>query len=163
MEVDRTDLTVFGGLLLVALFAYIYFANPLGPSTPATVSPLAAQASSTPSPTVAVAEILQPCLDSATPDACAGTAAYDAGRLSDCQSWPQADACRFFYYAQRAEREKDSLTLQQGMQACLSINNTAIRGSCLQEYAIRTGDPAYCQALEYGRFRQACLDEVSRR
>ncbi len=162
MEVDRTDLAVFGALLLVALAAYVYFANPLSPpsSPPAAPSVLA---SSTPSPTAAVADVLQPCLNSVQADACAGSAAYDAGRLSACQSWPQADACRYFYYVQRAEREKDTLTLQQGTQDCLSINETAIRASCLQEYAVRTGDSSYCEALEYGRFRQACLDEVSAR
>ncbi|MBI2445167.1 hypothetical protein HYV43_02150 [Candidatus Micrarchaeota archaeon] len=159
MYVDRTDLAVFALLVLAAFVAYVFYIDPLA-SAPTALTPTPSFA--TAAPTAVVSELLLPCLDSAQPDACAGTAAYDASSLSACQDWPLPDACRYFYFSQRAEREKDTLTPQQGMQDCLSINNTAIRASCLQEYAMKTGNPGYCQALEYGMFRQACLDEVSR-
>ncbi len=163
MHMDRLDIAVFVVLGVAALAAYVYFTPapnvpvPVSTTPTATDSPLEV-AAQTPTPVVS----LSACASDPQPDACAGSFAYAASTPEKCQTWQNPDACRYFYYAQRAESEKDTLTLQQGLHDCLSINDTAIRASCLQEYAIRIGDPSYCQALEYGRFRQACFDEVSR-
>lgn len=159
MELDRTDLAVFAVLLLAAFAAYVFYAAPFAPA-PAMPTP-DATAEPTMQPTPAVADALLPCLDSSQPDACAGNAAYAAKNADACQTWPRPDACRFFYFAQRAQNEAGSITTQDGLSDCLSINDSGIRAACLQEYAVRTKNPEYCMALEYGRFRQACIDEVS--
>jgi|GEM_PF-7104117 len=161
MEVDRTDLAVFGFLLVSAFAAYAFYANPFAivsatPTPSATTGPTV-----TPQATAVISEVLAPCMNSPEPDACAGSTAYRASQLSSCSTWPQPDACRYFYYTQKADEKKEMLSVDEGLADCLSLNNTAVRAACLQQYAILTKSPEYCQALEYGRFRQACIDEVS--